>query len=264
MKLRSKQSYRGQDFQGCWQIRYCDISRIVCNLGVIGFSCWKVMLHVQKAENMISNELKRVKFSAVRALALHHSLWRRANTRTVNFVIFLRWSTRLISKLRVHLLTYTTSAISLFTSPESRSTRCYVLISLFLRKCLFSQWNARSDECILWNFTRVQMLSWYSTIQNLWGQKLRGKIRKEFNQKRDLVTWMFFFFFFFFQIYQNLLLKKCKCVSLSECTNRPDFALISGFRSLRRLYVIFTTCTNPIIHLFNPPKICIGIVFYFP
>ena len=26
----------------------------------------------------------------------------------------------------------------------------------------------------------------------------------------------------------------------------------------------FTTCTNPIIHLFNPPKICIGIVFYFP
>ena len=26
----------------------------------------------------------------------------------------------------------------------------------------------------------------------------------------------------------------------------------------------FTTCTNPIIHLFNPPKICIGIVFDFP
>ena len=25
-----------------------------------------------------------------------------------------------------------------------------------------------------------------------------------------------------------------------------------------------TTCTNPIIHLFNPPKICIGIVFDFP
>ena len=27
---------------------------------------------------------------------------------------------------------------------------------------------------------------------------------------------------------------------------------------------LFTTCTNPIIHLFNPPKICIGIVFDFP
>ena len=25
----------------------------------------------------------------------------------------------------------------------------------------------------------------------------------------------------------------------------------------------FTTCTNPIIHLFYPPKICIGIVFDF-
>ena len=25
-----------------------------------------------------------------------------------------------------------------------------------------------------------------------------------------------------------------------------------------------TTCTNAIIHLFDPPKICIGIVFYFP
>ena len=27
---------------------------------------------------------------------------------------------------------------------------------------------------------------------------------------------------------------------------------------------VFTTCTNAIIHLFNPPKICIGIVFDFP
>ena len=27
---------------------------------------------------------------------------------------------------------------------------------------------------------------------------------------------------------------------------------------------VFTTCTNPIIHLFNPPKICIGIVFDYP
>ena len=27
---------------------------------------------------------------------------------------------------------------------------------------------------------------------------------------------------------------------------------------------LFTTYTNPIIHLFNPPKICIGIVFDFP
>ena len=26
----------------------------------------------------------------------------------------------------------------------------------------------------------------------------------------------------------------------------------------------FTTCTNPIIDLFNPPKTCIGIVFDFP
>ena len=26
---------------------------------------------------------------------------------------------------------------------------------------------------------------------------------------------------------------------------------------------MFTTCTNPIIHLFYPPKICIGIVFDF-
>ena len=29
-------------------------------------------------------------------------------------------------------------------------------------------------------------------------------------------------------------------------------------------YWLFTTCTNPIIHLFNPPKICIGVVFDFP
>ena len=28
--------------------------------------------------------------------------------------------------------------------------------------------------------------------------------------------------------------------------------------------VLLTTCTNPIIHLFNPLKICIGIVFDFP
>ena len=27
-----------------------------------------------------------------------------------------------------------------------------------------------------------------------------------------------------------------------------------------KLIFIFSTCTNPIIHLFYPPKICIGIV----
>ena len=35
----------------------------------------------------------------------------------------------------------------------------------------------------------------------------------------------------------------------------------------RSIYIlpkyVFTTCTNPIIHLFYPPKICIGVVFDF-
>ena len=44
------------------------ISRIVFDLGVVGFSRWKVMLHVQRAESVVSNELTRVKFPAVQAL----------------------------------------------------------------------------------------------------------------------------------------------------------------------------------------------------
>ena len=45
----------------------------------------------------------------------------------------------------------------------------------------------------------------------------------------------------------------------------PSFSLAeSPPRDLKITVYKFTTCTNPIIHLFNPPKICIGIVFDFP
>ena len=39
---------------------------------------------------------------------------------------------------------------------------------------------------------------------------------------------------------------------------------VQRLQSLKVRLHLFTTCTNPIIHLFNPPKICIGIVFDFP
>ena len=57
--------------------------------------------------------------------------------------------------------------------------------------------------------------------------------------------------------------------SKADCDNsRISETLISGFRpwlkNVAFLSSLFTTCRNPIIHLFNPPKICIGIVFDFP
>ena len=59
------------------------ISKVVCSLGGIGLSCWNEMLHaiVQKPKTWHHcDELTRVIFPAVRALAPYHSLWWRANT----------------------------------------------------------------------------------------------------------------------------------------------------------------------------------------
>ena len=55
---------------------------------------------------------------------------------------------------------------------------------------------------------------------------------------------------------------------LHECSstrrhNEVHAFLFRGHIMSPRL-LAFTTCTNPIMHLFNPPKICIGIVFDFP
>ena len=50
----------------------------------------------------------------------------------------------------------------------------------------------------------------------------------------------------------------------------PDMAAVLLFKNTNMAAVtsrentLFNTCTNPIIHLFYPQKICIGIVFDFP